>query len=167
MPVDFAILAPVPLVHLESGLGIVSQQAYVAFGSRKYDLFEEIDRTRGRDLVPVLLYPSHDDDRIQFDYKVSWTGWYVGSTSDQEAKFADERAGCRPPSTKANANDNASIWPTFWRVASLTRLPAHEHREIRELNNYRTGKDKESAPPRGPERILLPFGFTYAARPEP
>ncbi|MGH7614594.1 MAG: hypothetical protein ACREMW_11220 [Gemmatimonadales bacterium] len=167
MPIDFAILAPVPLVHLESALTIAGQQPYVAFGSRKYELFEAIDRDRGSELVPVLIYPSHDEDRVEFDYKVSWSGWYVGSCSDQETKFADQRAGRRPPSAKAYPNDNASFWSTFWHVAALIRLPQHEHREIRDLNNFRTGAERENAAPRGPERILSPFGFTLPPKPRP
>jgi hypothetical protein len=165
MSIDFALLAPVPLVHLESALTIAAKQPYVAFGSRKYDLFEAIDRDRGAEPVAVLIYPSHDEDRVEFDYKVSWAGWYVGSCSDQEAKFADQRAGRRPPSTKAYPNDNASFWATFWHVAALTRLPEKEHREIRDLNNFRTGTEREQVAPRGPERILVPFGFTMPPRP--
>ena len=59
---DFAILAPVPLEHLESGQGIATDKGFVAFGSRKFELFRDIDERRGVDPVPVLIYPSHEDD---------------------------------------------------------------------------------------------------------
>src|SRR5919106_2025838 len=123
MAVDFALLAPVPLVHLESALRVTPNQPYVSFGSMKWELFEEIDRARKGEPVGVLIYPSHDEDRAEFEYKVAWAGWYVGSTADQGEKFQEESAGRRPPSAMQYPKDNASYWAVFWRVASLTRLP--------------------------------------------
>ena len=159
MAVDFALLAPVPLIHLESALRLPSQQPYIAFGSMKWDLFRDIDAERGERPVPALIYPSHDLDAAEFHYNVSWAGWYVGSTGDQLQKFADEKAGRRPSSALNDEKDTPSYWAVFWRVADLQRLPAQQHVEIRELNKYRTGDGRQNAPPRGPERILIPFPF--------
>src|SRR5262245_31316383 len=72
----FAILAPVPLIHLESAITITSQP-YVSFGSMKSDLFRAIDQARGARPVLSLIYPSHNEDRAQLSYKVSWVGWYI------------------------------------------------------------------------------------------
>ena len=48
----FAILAPVPLEHLNAGLDIVAKEDFVAFGSRKFELFRAIDERRMVNLFP-------------------------------------------------------------------------------------------------------------------
>ena len=167
MPADFALLAPVPLVHLESAQRVAERVPYVAFGSMKWEFFQEVDAARRSQPVHALLYPSHDEDRAEFSYKVGWLGWYIGSSSDQSEKHADEKAGRRPPTAIGDERDTPSFWAVFWRVARLTRIPPQKWVEIRALNNYRTGDGRENAPPRGPERIRIPFGFEFPPRPEP
>ncbi|MGY3138428.1 hypothetical protein ACVWZM_009110 [Bradyrhizobium sp. USDA 4501] len=49
---DFAILAPVPLEHLQSGADIAHKTGFVAFGSRKWELFRKVDELRGSARVP-------------------------------------------------------------------------------------------------------------------
>ena len=67
----FAILAPVPLEHLNAGLDIVAKEDFVAFGSRKFELFRAIDERRNGEPVPVLIFPSHEDDPVGSSFKVS------------------------------------------------------------------------------------------------
>ena len=43
---NFAILAPVPLEHLQSGKNIAVKEGFVAFGSRKWELFRRVDEMR-------------------------------------------------------------------------------------------------------------------------
>ena len=74
----FAILAPVPLEHLESGEEIARDKGFVAFGSRKFELFRDIDERRKGKRVPVLICPSHEDSGSNISNFVSWFGWYVG-----------------------------------------------------------------------------------------
>ena len=59
--VSFAILAPVPEEHLKSGLDVVAAEEFVAYGSRKWEFFREVDSLRGDEHVPVLIYPSYED----------------------------------------------------------------------------------------------------------
>ena len=59
-PIDFAILAPVPLEHLESGADIARDTGFVAFGSLKWEPFRKVDELRKGAPVLVLLYPSFD-----------------------------------------------------------------------------------------------------------
>lgn len=60
--VHFAILAPVPLEHLKSGLAVCQAQGSVAFGTMKWELFRQIDELREGSRVAALLYPSHDEN---------------------------------------------------------------------------------------------------------
>lgn len=40
---NIALLAPVPLHHLQDGYQVARQQGKVAFGSMKWELFRELD----------------------------------------------------------------------------------------------------------------------------
>ncbi len=76
--VDFAILAPVPEDLLESGKLVAASAGFVAYGSRKWDLFREVDRIREGDPVPMLIYPSHEDLHGKLTFIVAWKAWYIG-----------------------------------------------------------------------------------------
>src|SRR5690606_26970281 len=56
---DFAILAPVPLVHLESALPTVNAQGQVVFGAAGVRSFEGVESLRGGEPVPLLIYATH------------------------------------------------------------------------------------------------------------
>jgi hypothetical protein len=155
---DFAILAPVPREHLDSALGVLKSQPYVAFGSQKWELFRMVEKLREGGEVPVLIYPSNEDDVVKLTYEVSWTAWYVGCTEDSNEKLADQNGGRRPPTTvKYYPNsDHANDWGVLWRVNRLHRLPAADSIPIRELDSYKTGYWRKNAPPRGPEIVARP-----------
>ena len=59
--IDIALLAPVPLVHLEDGANICHEKGKVAFGSRSWEVFRELDELRKKQPVPVLIYASISD----------------------------------------------------------------------------------------------------------
>jgi hypothetical protein len=149
--VDFAIIAPVPAMHLESAEEIARTRDYVSFGSNKWELFREVDELRGSEVVPVLLYASHDD-RADPSYRVAWKGEYIGHVEQQRDKIHDERNGHRPATT-LNPHDNASVWAAYWRVRNLQRLPKGEQVLIGELQGYKSGMWRKEAAPRGPEMI--------------
>ena len=155
----FALLAPVPLPHIRSALEQMPGAPYVAFGSQKYELFERLDQERRGARIPALIYASHDQDRAEPSYVAEWFAWYVGSTTDQDEKFDDQRKGRRPPSTAFNKGDDASNWAVFWRVTGLQRCPEGKSWRIGDLYSYRTGAERKDAAPFGPERIELPFGL--------
>ncbi len=96
----FAILAPVPLEHLQSGEKIACDKGFVAFGSRKFELFRKVDELRKGEPVPVLIYPSHEDSKSNISYFVSWFGWDIGG---EEIDFGRHSQGMehRPPTTAA------------------------------------------------------------------
>ncbi len=151
---DFAILAPVPLEHLESGQGIATDKGFVAFGSRKFELFRDIDERRGVDPVPVLIYPSHEDDPAKVTSMISWVGWYIGSEETPNGRHSLGMEH-RPPTTGQYATDNKGYWAVFWHVRQLTPLPATDRFPISKLQTIKGGWRK-NAPPRGPELVAVP-----------
>jgi len=154
--VDFAVLAPVPEEHLLSGLEVVLREGFVAYGSRKWELFEEVDRLRGGEPVPVLIYPSDEDHAVKMSYLSKWSGMYVGHVRSQGGTHP---AGMkyRPESVEQYPNDLSGYWAVFWHVAQLQRLDEANHKAISSLQSYRAGKYwKAGSPPRGPEIIARP-----------
>lgn len=151
---DFAILAPVPLEHLETGRIIAEQTGFVAFGSRKFELFRDVDQRSNGQPVPVLIYPSHEDDPAKVSYQISWVGWYIGSEESHNGRHS---AGMdhRPPSTGQYQADNRGHWAVFWHVKSLVQLPASDRFPISKLQTVKGGWRK-NAPPRGPELVAVP-----------
>lgn len=56
-----ALLAPVPLEHLLDGETTARTEGKVAFGSRKWDTFRQLDALREGMPVDVYIYASHPD----------------------------------------------------------------------------------------------------------
>src|SRR3984957_17997483 len=69
-----ALLAPVPLEDLNSGKIKAEEKGGVAFGSRAWELFRELDTLRKGMHVDVYIYASSDPDS---DFEVSWHARYV------------------------------------------------------------------------------------------
>lgn len=153
--VDFAILAPVPVFHLESGAKVAEEKGYVSFGSMKWQLFREVDQLRGEEDVPVLLYPSHEYDEAKLTFQVSWSGWYIGHVDDPLSKRGDEKSGHRPPTT-TGPQDHAGDWAVFWRVRDLTQLQPERRILIKDLESFKSEYWLKNAPPRGPVLVSRP-----------
>jgi hypothetical protein len=151
---DFALLAPVPLEHLQSGKAIAATQGFVAFGTRKWELLRKLDEMRQGAPVPALIYPSHEDDPAKLTYSVCWYGWYDGSA---ETTSGQHPLGMkhRPPTTAQYPSDNLGHWAAFWHVKGLRELPKEKHIAIGKLGTIKGGWRK-NAPPRGPELVALP-----------
>lgn len=151
---DFAILAPVPLEHLETGQEIANANGFVAFGSRKFELFREIEERRNGAAVPVLIYPSHEDDPAKTSFQVSWIGWYIGSEETNNGRHSLGMTH-RPPTTGQYAADNKGHWAVFWHVRDLTPLASADRFPISKVQTIKGGWRK-NAPPRGPELVAVP-----------
>jgi len=151
---DLAILAPVPLEHLQSGADIAHKAGFVAFGSRKWELFRKVDELRGGARVPVLIYPSHEDVPAKLSFVVSWLGWYVGCEESGNGKHSKGMTH-RPPTTGQYTSDNQGHWAVFWHVCDLHELPAAQRLPISAIQTVKGGWRK-IAPPRGPELVATP-----------
>ena len=153
--IDFAIIAPVPEEHLLSGRDVAAKDGFVAFGSRKWELFREVDRLREGQEVPVLIYPSHEDVEVKFTFGIAWTAWYIGHVDSARGAHP---AGMkhRPPTTAAHPADNSGHWAVFWHVRDLARLRGKPV-PISSLESYkRPGFWRMNAPPIGPEVVARP-----------
>lgn len=151
---DFAILAPVPLEHLQSSTDIAQKNGFVAFGSWKWELFRKIDELRDGARVPVLIYPSHEDVPTKLSFVVSWLGWYVGCEESGNGKHSKGMTH-RPPTTSQYTSDNQGHWAVFWHVCDLHELSVTQRLPISAIQTIRGGWRK-TAPPRGPELVAFP-----------
>lgn len=157
--VDFAILAPVPLEHLQSGKDVAVKEGFVAFGSMKWEFFRQVDKLRCSRKVPVLLYPSHEDVPAKLSYVVAWFGWYTGHVNSVGGGHPLSMKH-RPPTTGQYASDNIGHWAVFWHVEGLRDLPKERHLRISEIETVKGGWRK-NAPPRGPELVAVPYELSY------
>ena len=153
---DIAILAPIPHEHLISGIKVTETSGFVAFGSRKWEMFRALDDVRGKQPVPVLIYPSHTSGSSPMPVKCSWLGWYIGHVESPNGKHPHGETH-RPVSAES---DTIGHWAVFWHIAQLERLPSEEEVKIQDLQTIKGGWRKNS-PPRGPELIAAPTGLIY------
>jgi hypothetical protein len=111
--------------------------------------------------VPVLIYPSHEDDVVKVTYQITWAAEYIGHVQDSKAKLSDERNGHRPAASEKyrDRGDSAAGWGVFWRVCKLRQLAAEDHLIIAMLDSYRGSYWRKNSPPRGPEIVGRPAGF--------
>lgn len=162
MPKDIALLAPVPLEHLQAGEGIASAAGFVAFGSMKWELFRKLDDLRHGQRIPAFIYPSHESDPTKVAFVIRWFGWYVGHVDSAGGAHPAGMAH-RPPSTASYATDNKGHWAAFWHVAGLQELPKPRQVPISDFQTHPSGTWRKNAPPRGPEIVAAPAWFDEKA----
>ena len=118
---DVALLAPIPLEHLHSGNEVCQRAGKVAFGSRAFETFHELDVLRNGATVQVYIYASHAPTPI--GSQVSWRAQYIGFLpSENLPRDYEERY--RPATTHQYADDTRDFWPLFWEVTDLQPLTA-------------------------------------------
>lgn len=154
-PLDFALLAPVPLEHLADGVLIAKAHEYVAFGSMKFEFFRQLDELRTGYDVLALLYASHEGASDSDAYQIGWRGWYTGSEEIRGGKSKSEELN-RPSTTKKYAKDNARFWAVFWHVTKLEQLASSARFPVHKTRSYKTLAPKKDAAPRCPQLIWLP-----------
>lgn len=148
---NVALLAPVPLIHLTDGAVVCQAKGKVAFGSRAWEVFRDLDRARVGEAVDVLIYASHANS--DGPASVTWRAKYIGHV---EAKNGAHPEGMkyRPPSTAEHPSDNVGFWAVFWEVADLYELSADEITPVKELQGMAGKYFKASFVPEGP--IIVP-----------
>ena len=144
---DIALLAPVPLKHLESGRAKVQQEGRVAYGSRAWELFQRLDTLRNRLPVDVFIYASHDD-AARYRPGVRWKARYIQSRKSNNGSHP-EGARYRPDSTHDDTNDSA----VFWEIEDLEELPEEAWIQLARLTPY--GKRKPYGHPFVPQGPIL------------
>jgi hypothetical protein len=141
---NIALLAPVPLEHLESG---EKKTGRVAFGSRADKLFVKLDERRGKDAVDVYIYASHSGGPAV----VSWKARYVKTVPAVSGSYPKNHPTNRPESTFTDTPDST----VFWEVDDLKPLkPPIPIGELRGLDNKKNYGHQFR--PRGPLLIEDP-----------
>lgn len=124
----FAILAPVPEMHLTSGLEAIAAQLdsdelspsdapKVAFGSMEFEMFGEAEKMRAGKAIEVFIYASHAKGDQPLNPEVTWRGLYTGYVGSRRGRYPGKSI-FRP---LAAANDSPT-WAVFWEVQQLERL---------------------------------------------
>jgi hypothetical protein len=124
---SFAILAPVPEIHLLSAMETITKLEHessdetvkTAFGSMDFEVFRKVDELRGDRSVEVLIYASNSDADQPLNSQASWHGTYIGHVNSRNGRYPG-KAKFRPSST---ATDKPT-WAVFWEVQDLKPLPS-------------------------------------------
>ncbi|GAB4381648.1 MAG: hypothetical protein Kow00121_40670 [Elainellaceae cyanobacterium] len=125
---DFAILVPVPEMHLISGLEAVAAQLdlddlppdyspKVAFGSMDFEVFGQVEKLRGGKAVDVFIYASHAKGEQPLNPEVTWRGLYVSYVASRRGRYPG-KSMYRPQATAADP----PTWAVFWEVQELEQL---------------------------------------------
>lgn len=149
-----ALLAPVPLQHLRDAVEVCKTQGKVAFGSRAWEVFRQLDMERNGAPVDAYIYASMDPsaDRIE----VSWRARYIGHVESKAGAHPDGMR-FRPPSTAKNPADNKGHWAVFWEVDQLRELKPEERMPTGQLTGYGSAKAyKKNFVPEGPLLVINP-----------
>lgn len=124
----FALLAPVPEMHLISGLEAIATQLdaddlppnhapKVAFGSMDFETFGEVEKLRNGKAIDVFIYASHAKGDQPLNPEVTWHGLYIGYVGSRRGRYPGNSIH-RPKST---ATDSPT-WAVFWEIQALERL---------------------------------------------
>lgn len=158
----FAILAPVPEMHLVSGLDAIAAQLdsdelspgqlpKIALGSMDFELFGEAEPLRAGKAVDVFIYASHSQAEQPLNPAVTWQGVYIGYVGSRRGRYPG-KAMFRPPSTASDS----PVWAVFWEVQQLEPLKTPIP-----IGNLRGRNKKANYPPRfmpeGPMLIEHPL----------
>ncbi len=118
----------------------------MAFGSRVWEVFRELDALRFGLPVDVYIYASHDN--INRTFETTWCAKYIESKESFDGTHPDG-IRFRPPTT---INDK-DVWAVFWEVIDLRPAAEIEKIEISNCTSY--GKRKSYGKFFFPERPLL------------
>ena len=119
---EFAILAPVPHVHLESGKENIVKSGKVAFGTDQgsgtglgnYELLEEIQGLSEKQVVKFYIISTHNNSS-QMIYEADFVSYCSANGLQEHPK----KEKYRPASTLQN-NEK---WQLFWEVKNLVERP--------------------------------------------
>jgi hypothetical protein len=152
---EAALLAPVPYEHLASALDTCSKMGKVAFGSRAWEVFRDLDHHADGLNPPVLIYASHD--AAPFPPAATWTASYVGYVEGRGGRHP-AKMDFRPASTEKDGGDAAGHWAIFWETSDLRHLGPDAAVNIGSLVGLHSGKSFDAGfRPLGPVLIENPF----------
>lgn len=132
-----ALLAPLPEEHLLDGVETVRRYGQSAYGSRKWEVFRELDELRDPEPVPVYIYASHAERPV--GARVTWLALYVGHVEAPGGRYPGNLK-YRPRSATEHPADIEGHWAVYWHLTELERLDENDWIDIADLRRYRTQK---------------------------
>lgn len=147
-----ALLAPVPLIHLEDGVEVCEREGRVAFGSNAWEVFRRLD-DEAASRTPVLIYASHA--AVTGRPRVTWMASYLRYVESKGGAHPD-RSRFRPRSTIENHEDTTGHWAGFYEVEGLHRLAKDDCLEVRELRDRNGRRYRRDFVPEGPILVSFP-----------
>jgi hypothetical protein len=102
-----ALLAPIPLAHLQAALRMLTEKDFVLFGSGSHDVFRVTDEGS-----EVFIYVSHDTA----EPVVRYSGIYRGLVDTELEMRRLVKQGYRPLTTTGEK------WPFYWKLSCIGRL---------------------------------------------
>jgi hypothetical protein len=145
---DVALLAPVPLEHLQDGAMVCAERGRVAYGSRAFETFLQLESLRKDQPVDVYIYASHAEPAGA--PTATWHARYLGFVKSKHGAHP-EGEKYRPPSTFKYPDDNNGWWAIFWEIERLRELPQEEQILVRKFFGLgRKTPYKKTFVPEGP-----------------
>jgi hypothetical protein len=142
-----ALLAPVPRCHLESALETETPEMRSAFGTKVWELFNELDLRRAGLAVDVYIYESHSEG--SFDGRATWHARYVHLESER-----NKAKPYRPKSTETDAFEGE----VYWIVEGLRRMQTNEYIPVADFTAFNHSKAYgKSFPPHRPLLVKHPL----------
>ncbi len=111
----YALLVPIPQIHLVAGQQVCQQQGKVAFGSRETRLFRHLDLSRYKDEVDIFITATTPERAIET--QITWHGIYMGHVQAQGTGTHPDKARYRPYTDYEN--DHPGHWWLFWELREL------------------------------------------------
>jgi hypothetical protein len=157
-----ALLAPVPLPHLEDAVEICARTGNVAFGSGwisekssgewSFNFFSQEMLKQGVGQLPVWIYVSHKADPtgyLRAEYRGIYNGFQPALVNGRHA-FPAER-----PRAALEGDTPGGI---FWRVTSLERVSKNPGTLLKNFKTCRAGKPHlpVTYSPHRPELVFAP-----------
>lgn len=103
----YALLAPVPKLHISSALEVLKTKEFVCFGSDSWEVFTKLEVG-----AKTYIYVSHTDGEGEIGYEAKFCGT-VNIPKDMKEL---ESNGFRPASAIGEE------WGFFWKVSSVKKL---------------------------------------------
>lgn len=145
---DAALLAPVPLEHLQSALAVQEANGRVAFGSSAWETFAKLDTATSGQPCQCYIYASSRTPAAT--PRVTWAATYLRQVESRSGAHPSAMK-YRPPSTAKYPADNFGHWAIFWEVTDLRKLEKSEQISINLFRGLGKNQNyKKNFRPEGP-----------------
>ncbi len=149
MQTHLALLTPVPVEHLISGLAVCAREGRVAYGSNNGLRLAELRHDLEGEECDVLFFASHES--TSGPAKVTWVGRFKGLREPRNRRHPEHKR-LRPPTT-----DGDGAWMIFYEVSELRKLEPDETIPVASLKSTTGKKLSKAYIPEGPLIVETPW----------